>query len=120
MDRNLPSKAEADLKTAIDLAPQSSLPYLYLGKLRFQQKRLSEGVDLMEQALQNDPNDVDALRLLTNDDLSRNQPRRALARVKAQIEKSPANGRLYDLLAKLQLKSRSLDQAAAASRRPFR
>jgi tetratricopeptide (TPR) repeat protein len=114
MDRNLPEKAEADLRTAMDLAPQSSKPYLDLGKLRFAQKRFPEGVDFLEQALQNDPNAVEALRLLIDYDLSRKQPNKAQARVKAQIEKSPANSRLYDLLAKLQLQSRNLDQAEAA------
>ena len=114
MDRSLPDKAEADLKTAIDLSPQSALPYVHLGKLRLEQKRFSEGIELLEQALQNDPNAVEALRLLTNYDLSRRQPNKALARVKAQIEKSPANSRLYDLLAKLQLQNANSDQAASA------
>lgn len=114
MDRNLPDKAEADLKTAMDLSPQSSLPYIHLGKLRLEQKRFPEGVDLLQQALQNNPNAVEALRLLISYDLSRRQPSKALARVKAQIEKSPTNGRFYDLLAKLQLQSGNPDQAAAA------
>ncbi len=113
-DRNLPDKAEEDLKTAMDLAPQSSLPYLDLGKLRFAEKRSSEGIALWEQALENDPNSFEALRLLVNYDLSMKQPSKALARVKTQIEKNPANGRFYDLLAKLQLQSRNPDQAAAA------
>ena len=114
MNRNLPDKAEADLKTAVDLAPQSSLPYFYLGKLRLEEKRFPEGADLLEQALQNNPNSVEALHLLIDLDLHGRQPGKALARVKAQINKSPANSRFYDLLAKLELQSRNLDQAAAA------
>jgi Flp pilus assembly protein TadD len=113
-DRNLPDKAEEDLKTAMDLAPQSSLPYLDLSKLRFAQKRSSEGAALLEQALQNDPNSVDALRLLVKYDLSIEQASKALVRVKTQIEKNPANGRFYDLLAKLEVQGGNLDQATAA------
>ncbi len=62
MKHNTPDKAEADLKTAISIAPQSPQAYLLLGKLRFTQKRFPEGVSLLEQALQHDPNSVEAMR----------------------------------------------------------
>ena len=56
MRRNSADKAEADLKTAMNVAPQSSQAYLQLGKIRFSQKRFPEGVSLLEQALQYNPN----------------------------------------------------------------
>ena len=62
MSHNSADKAEADLKTAMSVAPQSPQAYLQLGKLRFAQKRFPEGVSLLEQALQYDPNSVEAMR----------------------------------------------------------
>lgn len=114
MDRNLPDKAEADLKTAMALAPQSAQPYLNLGKLRFVEKRFPEGVDILEQALQNNPNSVGALRLLVSFDLYQRQPQKAVARVEAQIEKSPNNSHFYDLLAELEIQDKHLDSAATS------
>ena len=63
MNHNSADKAEADLKTAISVAPQSPQAYLELGKIRFAQRRFPEGVTLLEQALQYDPDSFEALRL---------------------------------------------------------
>ena len=46
MSRNSADKAEADLKTAMSVAPQSPQAYLELGKIRFSQKRYPEGLTL--------------------------------------------------------------------------
>ena len=51
MDHNALDKAEADLKTAISIAPQTPQAYFQLGTLRFAQKRFPEGVSLLEQGL---------------------------------------------------------------------
>ena len=112
MNRNSADKAETDLKTAISLAPQSSQAYLELGKIRFAQKRFPEGVTLLEQALQYDPNSFEALRLVVGYDLYEKQPDKALARLNAQIAKSPRNSSFYDLLALLQIQGKKLDEAA--------
>ena len=93
LSHNSADKAEADLKTAISNAPQSPQAYLMLGELRYQQKHYPEGAALMEQALQRDPNSIGALRGLIGYDLSRKQPGQALARVNAQIAKSPKKQR---------------------------
>jgi tetratricopeptide (TPR) repeat protein len=117
ISRNAPDKAEADLKTAMSVAPQNPLAYLELGKLRFSQKRFPEGVTLLEQALQYDPNSVEAVRLLVSYDLYQKQPATALALLNAQIEKSPKNSGFYDLLAVLQIQNKNLDQAAATAQK---
>jgi len=117
MNRNAPDKAESDLKTAINVAPQGSHAYLQFGKLRFAQKRFPEGVALLEQALQYNPNSVEAMRMLVSYDLYRKQPDKALARLNAQIAQSPDNSSFYDLLAHLQIQSKKLDQAAAAAQK---
>jgi len=97
----------------MSIAPQSPQAYLELGKIRFAQKRFPEGVALLEQALQYDPNSIEALRLVVSYDLYVKQPDKALARLNAQIEKSPKNSSFYDLLAELQIQNKNLDQAAA-------
>lgn len=117
MNRNTPDKAEADLKTAMSVAPQNPLAYLELGKIRFSQKHYPEGVTLLQQALQYDPNSVEAARLLVSYDLVQKQPAQALALLNAQIEKSPKNSGFYDLLTILQIQNKNLDQAAATAQK---
>ena len=117
MDRNQPDRAEGDLKAAIDIAPQSWQAYLQLGKLRFAQKRFPEGSTQLEQALEYNPDSVEALRLLVEYDLYQNHPDQAVARVNAQIDRSPRNSSYYDLLAALQMQSKSFDQAAATAQK---
>lgn len=112
--RNSPEKAEADLKTAMSVAPKSPQAYLELGKLRFGQKRFPEGVELLNQALEYDPNSIEALRLLVGYDLFQKQPDKASALLNAQIAKSPKNSGFYDLLAQLQIQNKNLDQAIAS------
>ena len=67
--------------------------------------------------MQNNPNSVEAIRLLVNYDLYQKQPDKALARLNAQIEKSPKNSSFYDLLADLQIQDKKLDQAAATAQK---
>lgn len=115
LSRNDPTRAEADLKTSISVAPQSPLGYIQLGKLRIAQKRFADAVPLLEQALQYDPNSVEALSLLVSYDMFMKQPDKAMARVNEQIGKRPQNSGFYDLLAQLQMQSKNLDQAAATA-----
>ena len=117
MSRNSVDKAEADLKTAISVAPKYPQAYVLLGRIRFAQKRFQEGVSLLEQALQNDPDSVDALRIVVGYDLDKKQPGKALARVNEQIAKSPKNSGFYDLLAQLQSQSGNLDHAAVTAQK---
>ena len=62
VSRKTQDKAEADLKTAMNIAPQSAPAYLMLGELRYMQKKYPEGAALLDQALQYDPNSIGALR----------------------------------------------------------
>jgi Tfp pilus assembly protein PilF len=117
VSRKTQDKAEADLKTAMDIAPQSAPAYLMLGELRYVQKKYPEGAALMEQALQYDPNSIGAMRGLIGYDLMKKQPAQAIARLNAQIAKSPKNSGFYDMLAQLQFQSKNLDQAAATAQK---
>jgi tetratricopeptide (TPR) repeat protein len=117
MSRNTPDKAEADLKTAMTIAPESAPAYLQLGKLRFAQRKFPEGVALLEQALDRDPNSVEAMRMLVGYDLYMKQPEKAEARVAAQIGKSPNNSFFYDTLASLQAQAKKFDLASATAQK---
>ena len=117
LNRNAPDKAEADLKTAMSVAPQGSEAYVLLGQVRFAQKKYPEGAALLAQALQYDPNSIGALRGLVAYDLLKKQPDLAAARIGAQIAKSPKNSSLYVLLAQLQIQDKNFDQAAATAQK---
>jgi tetratricopeptide (TPR) repeat protein len=117
MRRSAFDKAEADLKVAMKLAPQNSLAYLELGELRFAQKRFKEGQALLEQSLAYDPNQLQAVRLLVDYDLYMKQPEAAVALVNAQIQKSPKNSGLLDLLTELQIRGQQFQQAAATAQK---
>ena len=117
LSHNSPDKAEADMKSAMTIAPKSPQAYLMLGQLRFNQKRYPEGATLMEQALQYDPNSIAALHGLVSYDLFRKLPAQALARINAQIAKSPKNSGFYDMLAGLQMQNKNFDQAAVTAQK---
>ncbi len=108
-------KAEADLKTAMKLAPQDPEAYLKMGELRFVQKRFKEGEALLQKSLQYDPNLIEAVHLLVSYDLHRKQTAAAFSLVNAQIQKSPKNSGLLDLLAELQMHEKQPKQAAATA-----
>jgi Flp pilus assembly protein TadD len=57
------------------------------------------------------------MRGLVSYDLFRKQPGQAVARLNAQIAKSPKNSGFYDLLAQLQVQSKSFDQAVATAQK---
>lgn len=115
MKHNALANAEADLKSAIKVAPQAWQAYLQYGKLRFQQKRYSDGAAMLEQSLQYNPNSVQALRLLTVYDDFQKLPQHAISRIKAQIQLSPKNSHLYDLLAQRQFLAKKFDEAAVTA-----
>lgn len=117
ISQHSPEKAEADLKTAISVSPQSSLAYIQLAKLEFAQKRFSEGLASLDQALRNDQNSIEAMRLEIGYYLYNKQPDKALARLNAQIEKSPTNSGLYDVMAQLQMQHKDLDQAISTAQK---
>jgi len=91
-------QAEADIESAIHVAPGSAVGYVQSGNLRFVQKKHSDAERAYRDALKRDPNSTDALRGLMNASLAQGQVDRALAAVRVQISKSPNNSDFYDLL----------------------
>lgn len=109
--------AEADLKTALSIAPQNPGALLQLGKLRFSQNRFAEGVVALNQVLQYDPNSVEAARLLVGYDLSQKETAKAVKLVDALIAKNNLKSGFYDLRALLQVQDKQLDNAAVSVER---
>lgn len=109
--------AEADFKNAIRLAPQGAQGYFELGRLRFAQKRYAEGQQLLEQSLQFDPDQTQAMRVLIGYDMFTKQTAKAFDRLNTQIQKRPKNSGLLDLLADLQINQNKIDDAAATAQK---
>jgi Flp pilus assembly protein TadD len=55
--------------------------------------------------------------LLIGYEITQKHPEKAMARLNAQIQKSPKNSGLYDLLAQLQIQDKNLDQAVATAQK---
>jgi tetratricopeptide (TPR) repeat protein len=110
-------KAQADLNTALRIAPSSPRAYVELGKLRLAQGKLPEGEALLEKALQLDPNQIEAMRLLVEHDLYVKQPEKAFARLNEATQKSPKNSAILDLLTDLELSQRQAKQAALTAQK---
>jgi len=106
--------AEADFKKATEVAPQSPKGYAALGRLRASQKRLSEAERLYEQALNRDPNYFDAMQGLVSIYMQQKQPAKALARLNAQIAKTPSNSAYYLLQGMVLIDTKDLEKAEAA------
>jgi len=105
---------EADLKKAIELAPQNAVGYSRLGSLRGQQRRYGEAEKLFERALELDPNFPEALQGLVANYVQQKQPARAVERVSAQIARAPNNSAFYFLLGVLLTNSKEFDKAETA------
>ena len=80
-------------------------------------ERFPDGVSLLGQTLQYDPNSIEALHLLISYDLYQKQPDKLLARLKTQIARTPTNSGFYDLLAQLQIQNKNLDEAAVTAQK---
>jgi tetratricopeptide (TPR) repeat protein len=104
--RKQPDKAEADLQKAIQVAPQSPTAYVRLGFLRASQKKMPEAEKLFEQALSIAPASDEALRALIALYFSQKQQDKAVARVKAQIEKSPNTAAYHVILGTFQAQAK--------------
>ena len=111
-------KAQADFQTALAKDPNNSVAYQELGQVRVAQGHAAEGEGMIEKALEKDPGSNSALATLVFYDMQAKQPAKAIARVQAQIAKSPNNAGFYAELAQLQYETKdyksSLDSARKA------
>lgn len=93
--------------------------YLSLGQLNLVQGRTSEAQSNLQKALDKDPNSFRALNLLIATDLQAKQPAKAIARVQAQIAKSPQNPLFYAQLADLQLRTNDTHAALDSAQKAY-
>jgi cellulose synthase operon protein C len=98
MNRQKYSQADADLRKAASIAPQSPAPLIQMGNLHLLQKQHSEAESYYQQALDKDSGSGEALSGLMNAYFADKQPDRAIAAARVQITKSPDNSLFYDLL----------------------
>ena len=103
--------SEADLNKAIQVAPQNPIGYLRLGELRLSARRYKEADQLFEQALERDPNSVEAMQALLASGTAQKLPSSKLvARVNAQIAKAP-NSAFYAMLGGLEAQAHDFPNA---------
>jgi tetratricopeptide (TPR) repeat protein len=82
--------------------------------LSFDEQKLPAAESWYEQALSHDANSTDALEGLAKIYLSQQQPDKAIARVNAQIARSPTNGAFYYLLGTVEFNKGDLPVAETA------
>jgi putative PEP-CTERM system TPR-repeat lipoprotein len=110
-------KAQADLSTALRIAPSSPRAHVEMGKLLLAEGKLPEGEAMLEKALQLDPNQIQAIRLLVEHDLYVKQPAKAFARLNEAAQNHPKNSAILDLLTELELNQGQVKQAALTAQK---
>lgn len=112
-----PKIVEADLKKAIEVAPQSALPYAAMGDYLARHAKIQEGRLYYERALDRDPNYFPPLAGIAATLMNEKQDKKALERVQAQIMKAPRNDAMYSLLGGLQVGDKDLAGAETSLRK---
>lgn len=110
-------KAQADFQTVLKIEPNSPVAYLELAELSRVQGHIPESKTMLDKALEKDPGSARALAMLVSYDLQDKQPAKAIARIQAQIAKSPANGSFYTELAEVQVLTKDLKGALDSSQK---
>lgn len=104
-------KALAHYTRAIELAPKHPIGYYKRGLAYRAIKRYDAAVSDQEQALILNPDLMEALSEIAAIHTMQGRRARAIARVTAQIGRSPRNALMYDLLGLLQMRQNRLDEA---------
>lgn len=112
--RTQPVAAQADLKKAIEVAPQDSRAYVAMGQLLLDQKKYAEADKFYEQALSKNPRDAQALSGVVSLLTDQKQLDRAAQRIQQQIDKAPDDGAPYVLLGRTEMLRRNFDAAEKA------
>jgi tetratricopeptide (TPR) repeat protein len=108
------ANAEADLKKAIEMAPQNPAGYVQMGNLRLGQKKSDEAEKYFAQALKLDPSSSDALTGLVNIAVERKDAAKALRLVQDQVALVPSSSNFYFLLGQIELRNQDQAKAEAA------
>jgi tetratricopeptide (TPR) repeat protein len=106
-----PIGAEADLLNLQRIAPKSPMYYVKMGDLRIAQQKLDDAEGFFRQALDRDPNNMEAILGLIRIDVNKNKIAEANKLIQDQIKKNPNNPALYFVQAELQLQTKQLSDA---------
>src|SRR5262249_34721909 len=106
-----PLGAEADLTNLQRISPQGSLYFVKMGVLRLAQKRNAEAETFFRQALQRDPNSVEAVAGIVRTNLRTNKLSDAASFVQEQLKRSPDSVTLYLIQAEVQIQQKQNDIA---------
>jgi tetratricopeptide (TPR) repeat protein len=114
LGKNDPVKAGASIQEYLEKNPEDSrAKHLYGLALNAQGKR-AEAVNYFEDALNASPPIMESLGQLVTIDIAGKDLDSALKRITRQIESNPSNGELYQLLGRVHLLRKELEQAEAA------
>lgn len=105
--------ADTNFAKALEVEPNSPVVTTKLAFWRLKQSKFSEAEQLFERALAVDPNNTDGLSGLVSLYTIQKQPAKAVARVQAQLAKSPGNGPFHRLMARLLIGQQNLPGAQA-------
>jgi tetratricopeptide (TPR) repeat protein len=112
--RKQAAKGEADLRKAMQVEPRNPLPYTRLAEWKSSQGQNAEALTLFEQALERDPNSIEALHGVVGIYVLRNDAAGAMSRINAQVAKAPNNSAFLVLLGGLKLGVKDLAGAEAS------
>lgn len=114
MNQGDPLGAEADLMNLQRIAPQGAAYYVKMGELRAAQKKAGEAEGFYKQALQRDPNSVEAVVGMVKIYAITNRLADAGRLVEEQIKHNPESPTLYLIQAEIQFQQKQ-NQLAEAS-----
>ena len=86
--------ADADVRKAIEVAPQNSFGYVQLGNLRFSERQFEDAGNAYQAALNRNQNSKDALRGLISTYIAQKRVDQAISTANAQIAKAPNISRI--------------------------
>jgi tetratricopeptide (TPR) repeat protein len=105
------------LQKAVEVAPQDASAYAAQGNFFRAQGKNKEAERFYEQALDRDPQAIEPLAGIVEILTTEKQTMKAMARVQAQVAKTPNSDSLYSLLGGLQVQLRDLAGAEASLRK---
>ena len=97
LKRNLPDATKV-FENLIKIAPNNPVGYTQMGRILLIQKKEKEALASLEKALSLQPNYMDPLQLIVSAHMSRKEPQKAIERVEQQVQLSPKNPFLYNML----------------------
>ena len=104
--------ADEYIKRSLEKDANNPSAYLQLGDLRMAQNQWAEAQKAYQQALDQDPNSIDALDGVIKVEVMQKQPDKAMATLKAQLARYPNNSGFHAMLGAL-LKEQKKDMPGA-------